>query len=74
MHPHAPASVQVKPPSQPPQAIVLLQLSMLGPHRPLHHVSAGTGEQHVLPRQMPPSAQLQLREWPHVSVTPASPH
>jgi hypothetical protein len=35
--PHAPASLHVSPPSQPPQATLWLQLSTVAPQRPEHH-------------------------------------
>jgi hypothetical protein len=54
--PHAPASLHVSPPSQPPQLTACPQLLVLDPHRFWHHVADGS--QHALLVQTPPSAQV----------------
>jgi hypothetical protein len=56
--PHEPASLQVRPPSQPPQLTGWPQLSVLDPQRFWHHVDGGVGEQHAPELHTPPSAHV----------------
>jgi hypothetical protein len=63
--PHEPASLQVRPPSHPPQLIGSPQLSVLAPQRFWHHVEGGVGEQQAPEAHTPPSAHAE-----HCTICP----
>ena len=63
--------VHVRPPSQPPQSVAALQLSVVDPHRPLHHPATSVHlqvwvvESHV---ELAPQSVLHARMRPQLSA------